>query len=379
MVTSRPVINVLRNALFLLVLVVSRPSNSSGSDRDFGFKALKPILQAHDDFLECLVERLSSADHVLCGNALRLVSALMRDAMANEKEGEWPKIVERLQALGVTAGVERLMRGDAMEDLAGPILEFQDLTKELMRRWRAVRVDFEREEIRDTLEQIHAASLPPAYTKPDSKKKSKAGVQQRMDGPIIDAENKWRRLGFRSEIPADDFEGMGYLGLMDLTAYVRRNRSAFRKALLEQSVWPEERRCPLVKISLSTTMILYNLFRIESVEQGVRGHPFVNGSYTSRSEQNILPPLLKWENMHTAMVNAYLRLWKAAGAASGEFYKIEDLLTLVASRVIGGSDRKRATEQIERQMDSISLEMVRQWQLEDLDSMYNHAWGSDLQ
>jgi len=59
----------------------------------------------HPQFLEMLVSRLSSADHALCANSLQLINSLMRDAITNDVDGEWPRFIKRLQDLGVIKAV----------------------------------------------------------------------------------------------------------------------------------------------------------------------------------------------------------------------------------------------------------------------------------
>jgi engulfment/cell motility protein 1 len=150
--------------LLLLVLVVSRPFNPyklpQPSEDEFGFKTLVPLLRVHPNFLDCLVDKLASADHALCANALHLVNALMRDSVANGGETEWPKFINRLHELGVISGVENLMRGDSLHEIAEPILEFQNLMKILLARWRYILVDIDKPEHRRALKELHVYSFP---------------------------------------------------------------------------------------------------------------------------------------------------------------------------------------------------------------------------
>ena len=92
----------------ILVAIVSHPQSASNrvSPRQaFGFRALKPAIAIYPQFLEMLVSRLSSADYGLCANALQLINSLMRDAITNDTEAEWPKFIKRLQDLGVIKAV----------------------------------------------------------------------------------------------------------------------------------------------------------------------------------------------------------------------------------------------------------------------------------
>lgn len=334
-----------------------------------GFRALKPHLQAHPAFLDALVLRLSSADHALCANALHLINALMRDAIASDGEEEWPRFVNRLQELGVIAGVEKLMRGEGVAEVGGAVVEFQELTKVLLRRWMGVGVDGE-ERHWQALRGLWVSSYPSSYWRSEEGKEAGSGKEGNGE--------RWRRLGFQTERPAEEFRETGVLGLMDLAEWVRRNPDLWQKTLLEQSVMPEHNRCPVARASLSVTAMLCEHFEIDEGGEGegyVRTSELRDGLDLDRAVQ---PLLLRWEGMHSACLNTLLRLWKVAGARVDEYHKIEDLLRLVIARIIGTADRKAPTEQVQRALDTVTLETARQWQLEDLDLAYEQAWGSHL-
>jgi engulfment/cell motility protein 1 len=241
----------------ILVAVVSHPHTSSSRATKpdaFGFRALKPAIALYPQFLEMLVSRLSSADHALCTNALQLINSLMRDAILNGAENEWPKFIKRLQDLGVIRAVYGLMQGAALQDLAHPLLEFQALTKVLLRKWRDVPVDLDQPEHRRALKGVHLASNPEKI--PESSENGEDGGKRKHNP------EKWRRLGFESESPAWEFEEVGFLGMMDLSDYVRRNEDGFQKLLLEQSTQLAEQRCqslelacPLLRFSTNTSKL----------------------------------------------------------------------------------------------------------------------------
>lgn len=99
------------------------------------------------------------------------------------------------------------MQSSALQDLAHPLLDFQALTKILVRKWRDVKVDLEQKEHRLALKGLHFASASSKRSNPE----------------------KWRRLGFESESPAWEFEETGFLGMMDLTDFVRKHEDGFQK------------------------------------------------------------------------------------------------------------------------------------------------------
>src|SRR5690606_37699506 len=145
---------------------------------------------------------------------------------ASDRPGEeWSKFIKRLQDLGLIKAVYNLMQSSALQDLAHPLLEFQSLTKSLLKRWREVRVDLERPEHRRALKSLHLVSAPDrANTNGVAVKDDAAEAKKgsRRHNP-----EKWRRLGFESESPAQEFDVTGFLGMMDLTDYARKNEDGF--------------------------------------------------------------------------------------------------------------------------------------------------------
>ena len=371
----------LRNALHLLVLVVSKPLGSTlgpdlsgSSQRNVGFRALKPLLRDHEEFLDCLVDKLSSADHALCGNALQLINALLRDSVVNGGEEDWPRFLRRLQELGIIDGVEALMRGDSVKDIAGPILQFQNLYKILLRRWRGVEVDMDRTEHRKALMRIYATSFPPG----SMRRRGSSRIEQALQGAQIEESSEershvWGRLGFSSENPAEDFGDAGFLGLMDFVAYVRRDTDAYQKVLLEQGVQQHDLRCPIARASLRVTAMLYQHLHVEDNET-----PADDTASAEDLEWIVRPLLLRWDRVHGAALTAFLRIWSAAGATVREFEKMDDLARILITRILGGLGRRGTLEDVERQMSATTLSTVRKWQLENLDAAFERGWGEDL-
>ncbi|KAI7156721.1 hypothetical protein KC349_g6107 [Hortaea werneckii] len=403
---GHPLVNIVRNALTLLVLVVGRPLRSRSAreegvdetgeeaeEQTWGFRAIKPALDQYPQFLESLVQRLNASDHTLCANALQLVNALMRDAVVNGGENEWPRFIKRLQDLGVIGGVGMLMRGDSASDvhtpLAAAILEFQGLTKVLLRKWREVRVNLEFPEHKRALKTIHLLSKPEPYHEPVLPTSPSDGSEAPTLGARRHHPEKWRRLGFETESPAWEFDETGYLGIMDLVDFARRNEDTYHKTLLEQAVMSPESRCPLARASLSVTLILYEHFEIEgpatadatkaagqraSVYERMEAH-----RDNSNPDKIYRPLLLQWGRLHTASLHAFLRLWKASGAEMpDDFYKIEELVRILVERVVGAASRKTDVASVEEGLRNAGLDMARQWQMEGLEEVYEDAWGPHL-
>ena len=390
---THPLVNILRGAMSILVAIVTHSSQGPSAERrgPSGFGALKPALAKHPDFLEMLVSRLSSADHALCANALQLINSLMRDAMMDDSDLEWPRFIRRLQDLGVIKAVYSLMQGSALQDLAHPLLEFQALTKVLLRKWRDVPVDQDRPEHRRALKGLHLASNP---ERPDKAETTSDGRKVRAHNP-----EKWRRLGFDTESPAAEFYDVGYLGMMDLTDFVRRHEDGYQKVggmvrgglctaetrltrravqlLLEQATRPAEQRCPIAKASLAVTLILYDYFDVDKpdVEDA---KSYLALDTRANFDRVFRPLLLQWSRLHTAALQAAFRLWKSTGAEVDDFEKVEDLVRILVDHVVGQASYSKDIRRVEEEMSEMDHLRLRELQMAQLEATYENAWGRHL-
>lgn len=370
---THPLVNILRGAMSILVYIVSHPYNASNTltqPENFGFQALKPAIAVYPQFLEMLVSRLSSADHALCANALQLINSLMREAITNDTESEWPKFIKRLQDLGVIKAAYTLMQSTAMHDLSHPLLEFQALTKVLLRKWRDIPVDMEKPDHRRALKSIHLASNPERV--PTPVENGDEGSKKKQHNP-----EKWRRLGFETESPAWEFEETGYLGMMDLTDYVKRHEDGFQKLLLEQSTKPAEQRRPIARASLAVTAILYEHFEVDKADIDEAKFPLAFESKTNL-DKVFKPMILQWSLIHTAGMHAFFRLWQATGAEQEDFLKIVDLIRILLEAVVGGASRTKDVHQVETEIQEFELQRLRQLQMELLELTYEDTWGPHL-
>ena len=317
-----------------------------------------------------LVSRLSSADHALCANALQLINSLMRESITNDSESDWPKFIKRLQDLGIIKAVYSLMRSTALQDLTHPILEFQTLSKVLLRKWRNVPLDLDKTEHRRALKCLHLASNPAPSAAPSIT--NDTDEPKRRHNPT-----KWRRLGFETESPAWEFEETGYLGMIDLTYYVRKHEDAYQKLLLEQSTKPWPDRCPIARASLAVTALLYEHFEVDKAEVDDAKSYLVLES-RSNYEKVFKPLLLQWPTLHVSALNAFLRLWKATGAKQSDFLKIVELVRIVLETVVGAAPRTKELKEVETEIEEFELSKLRQLQMELIELTYEDTWGHHL-
>lgn len=356
----------------ILVSIVSHPHsspNKSPESDTFGFRALKPAIAARPQFLEMLVSRLSSADHALCANALQLINSLMREAITNDSEKEWIKFIKRLQDLGVVKAVYTLIQSTALQDLAHPLVEFQALSKALLRKWREIQVDLGKPDHRRALKSLHLASNPDRSSDPVDNGNDDSRRRHNPD--------KWRRLGFESETPTWGFEEVGYLGMMDLTEYVKKNQDGFQKLLLEQSTKPTEQRCPIAKASLGVTEILYEHFEVNKSDLDDT-KAYLALESRSGIEKIFKPLILQWSRLHIAGLQAFFRLWTATGAEVDDFIKVAELVRILLETVVGGAARTKDLNEIEEEIAEFEYERLRQLQMELLELTYEDTWGHHL-
>jgi engulfment/cell motility protein 1 len=364
LVVAQPLVNVNRGAMSVLASIVGHPSHRNSQPGVTGFQRLKPAVDTQPQFLPSLVEKMTSADHALCANSLQLINALMRDAIANDADFEWPKFIKQLQELGVIKSVYGLMQSSAIQDLAQPLLEFQSLTKVLLRNWREERVDLEKTEHRRAIRGLHTASIAD---------KSTADIKgSKKQNPL-----KWRRLGFETESPAWEFDATGFLGLMDLTDFVYKNEDGFQKLLLEQSAEPLEQRCPIARASLSVTLILYEHFEVDKLDD-VESHRYTAHESRATFDRAFKPLLLHWSRLHTSGLSAFIRLWKVAGAQIEDYDKIEELVRILIEQVVGQAPRTREIKDVEEDLAEFELKRLRELQMELLELTYEDAWGHHL-
>jgi hypothetical protein len=429
LIVTNPLVNILRGAMSILVALVGRSQSSSSPSSGgppgsagagskgalssprtpttttnalrtpgtFGFRALKPAVAVYPQFFELVIQQLQSADHALCANALMLINALIRDAVSSDGSGvggavqvkgsgsaaageEWSKFIKRLQDLGLIRAVYNLLQSSALQDLAHPLLEFQSLTKVLLRKWREVRVDLERPEHRRALKGLHLASAPDrrhangvAATAAAAAEEADAGKKgSRKHNP-----EKWRRLGFETESPALEFETAGFLGMMDLTDYVRKNEDGFQKLLLEQSSRPLNERCPVARASLAVTMILYDHFDVDKTDlEDIRGFHALNDATTH--DKLFHPLLLQWSRLHTAGLHAFFRLWKSTGAQRDDFDKVAELVRVLVEQVVGQASRTKDVLEVEDELQEYDAARLRGIQMELLELSFEDQWGPHL-
>lgn len=384
LIVTNPLVNILRGAMSILVSLVGHSqswnNSSSKTPGTFGFRALKPAVAVYPQFYELVVQQLHSADHALCANALMLINALIRDAVSSDglvdgQDGEdWTKLIKKLQDLGLIKAVYNLMRSSALQDLAHPVLEFQSITKVLLQKWRGMQVDVEKPDHRRALKSLHLASAPERGAVNGTSEPSTADPERKASKKHNP--EKWRRLGFRTESPAQDFDTTGFLGMMDVLDYVRKYEDEYQKLLLEQASKRMGDRLPVVRASLAVTMILYEHFEVDKTDlEDKRGHRDVD---TVDYDRLFRPLLLQWSRLHAAGLHGFFRLWKATGAKQDDFDKVAELVRILVEQVVGRATRAKDVMEAEDEMHEYDMVQLRSLQMEMLEMSFEDMWGDHL-
>jgi hypothetical protein len=390
LIVTNPLVNILRGAMSILVALVGHSQSTTGhvgtgrSPGAFGFRALKPAVAVYPQFFELVIQQLQSADHALCANALMLINALIRDAVSSEgangkqqgSNGEdWPKLIKRLQDLGLIKAVYHLMQSSALQDLAHPMLEFQSLTKVLLRKWREIGVDLEQPDHRRALKGLHLASAPDRSAI-NGHSKAESNDSGNKKGSRKHNPEKWRRLGFETESPAQEFDTAGYLGMMDITDYVRKNDDRFQKLLQEQASKPMIERCPVARASLAVTMILYDHFEVDKVDlEDTKGYQLMDDQ---DYDKLFRPLLLQWSRLHTAGLHSFFRIWRATGAVQSDFEKVAELVRILIEQVVGMAIRTKDILEAEDEISEFEVSRLREVQMELLEMSFDDTWGQHL-
>lgn len=397
LIIMNPLVNILRGAMSILVALVSHSQSAPRTNHiaasvkapgTFGFRALKPAVAVYPQLFEHVISQLQSADHALCANALMLINALIRDAVSKEEprsgangtrsgaNEDWSKFIKKLQDLGLIKAVYNLMQSSAMQDLAQPLLEFQSLTKMLLRRWKEVKVDLERPEHRRALKGLHLASAPDKSFGNGSGSTTPVALDGDKSNRKHNPE-KWRRLGFETESPAQEFGTAGFLGMMDLTDYVRKNEDGFQKMLLEQSTRPLNERCPVARSSLAVTTMLFEHFEVNKADlEDTKGYQALEN--VKNNDKIFRPLLLQWSRLHTAGLHAFFRMWKATGAERDDFDKVAELVRILIEQVVGQASRMKDVVEVEEELQEQDCARLRELQMELLDLSFDDQWGQHL-
>jgi hypothetical protein len=124
------------------------------------------------------------------------------------------------------------MHSTVLRDLTGPILDFQNLAKLLAKRWRDYAVDRKKKDCRKVLGLLQRAVTETNEHLSESMRDSRDDEVERSSSAFTgeeDADFDWTKLGFETNDPTAEINGMGFLGLLDFASFVQRDTDSFNK------------------------------------------------------------------------------------------------------------------------------------------------------
>ncbi|TKA55954.1 hypothetical protein B0A53_01656 [Rhodotorula sp. CCFEE 5036] len=314
--------------------------------------------------LEALVNVTRPATAVLC----TLASNARRRAPA------YSSFVDILlrQKLLLPALVERLATGD---------LELSDLTVDLLDQLLLGSVDTADARIPDKLEATDAwraiAKILETNVGAPAKRFSslhtnlRKYLQAASSAPIteddyhyfdeiwlashlkdVDESCRWRRLGFQTEAPQYEFEGVGLLGLKMLKRFAEDSQNEFAETLREhEGVTEPARRIPLSTISNIVLALL--LSHLASPD-------------AAADDNAISPYLFRLSDCHALAVQFFQKMWEAGEAADAQ--DLDRITRMTKSQIAHVLDLKQEKSwfRVRQEFLTADFATVRDRQLREL-------------
>jgi engulfment and cell motility protein 1 len=287
------------------------------------------------------------------------------------------------------------MYSTAMRDLTGPILDFQNLAKLLAKRWRDYAVDRKKKDCRKVLGLLQrAVTESPENIRDTMRTTSK---DEENEAPVNDEEDNdfdWTKLGFETNDPTAEINGMGFLGLLDFASFVQRDTESFNKVILyytiliqmvlEQLAKPPHLRCPIARTSVAITSLLYDQFSLSTATDTPADFSSLSppdSPPTLDPDECFQPLYLQWLRIHSSAVKSFLRLWRDTGAEGpDDFPKIVELQRVLITKVIKSGTRELEIYDVEKDMETYAADWktLRREQMDARELEQQEAWGEPL-
>ena len=126
------------------------------------------------------------------------------------------------------------MYSTQLRELTAPILDFQNLAKLLAKRWRDYAVDKKKKDCRKVLGLLQRAVTETNETSEVQAKEEAESPTAQVNGEG-EEDFDWTKLGFETNDPTTEINGMGFLGLLDFASFVQRDSESFNKVPPAQS------------------------------------------------------------------------------------------------------------------------------------------------
>ncbi|CAO3609669.1 unnamed protein product [Cunninghamella echinulata] len=306
-------------------------SSNNNKKMVFGYPILQKAIEKEPQLLPTLVQRLQSQDYTLCLNSLALLTAMLK-TVTEEHRNELP---ERLDQLGISKNIVRIMNNHLSEELKGQLLEYQtaDIQNAVQRRKTPVSLN---------------------NTK-DMKMLNEIWDAAKVSSIQVHGARKWKKIGFSSESPQKEFSRTGLFGLQRMHAFVMQNQDLFSKMILEQIHRPENKRCLFAKASCEVTELIFS-------------HWNINSRYIAA---NLEPIMMYMDRVQASTLQLFFRIFQDMEATSSDFSKVSALVRSQLRAVLKSESGKDIGE-FERAMSGTPYQIIRDRRLKELE------WADDL-
>ncbi|CAO3623991.1 unnamed protein product [Cunninghamella blakesleeana] len=297
----------------------------------FGYSVLQKAIEKEPQLLPTLVQRLQSQDYTLCLNSLSLLTAMLK-TVTDEHRNELP---EKLDQLGISKNIVRIMNNPLSDELKGQVLEYQTA---------------------NILNAVHRRKTPVSlHNSQDMKMLNEIWDAAKVSNIQIHGARKWKKIGFSSESPQKEFGRTGLFGLQRMHAFVMQNKDLFAKMTLEQIHRPENKRCLFAKASCEVTELLFS-------------HWNINSRYIAA---NLEPIMMYMDRVQASTLQLFFRLFQDMEATNSDFSKVSALVRSQLRAVLKSESGKDIGE-FERAMSGTPYQIIRDRRLKELE------WADDL-
>ncbi|GAA5991202.1 hypothetical protein JCM10908_006585 [Rhodotorula pacifica] len=321
-VALEALVNVTRPATAVLCALASNArKNTPNQPATAAYSSFVDILLRQKLLLPALVERLSAGDLELSDLTVDLLDQLLLGSI----ETADARIPDKLEATEAWRAIAKTLE----TNVGATVKTFSALQTTLARYLRAASSTPIGEDDYHFFDEIWIAS-------------------QLKD---IDESNRWRRLGFRTEAPQYEFDGVGLLGLKMLKRFAEDSQNEFAETLREDDSAASAPRIPLSTVS----NIVFSL---------LLAHLAPPGEQTVRA-----PPLslylFRFSDCHALAVHFFQRMWEESEPGSRDLERITRMTKSQIAHVLD-LQQEKSWFRVRQEFLNANLATVRDRQLREL-------------
>ncbi|GAA5880309.1 hypothetical protein JCM3774_006723 [Rhodotorula dairenensis] len=316
-VALEALVNVTRPATAVLCALAANARKET-PDRDTAYSNFVDHLLRQKLLLPALVERLSTGDLELSDVTVDLLDQLLVGSV----ETSDARIPDRLEATDAWRTVAKTVE----TNVGVPGTRFSSLQSSLKT-------------------YLQAASSTP-ITEDDYHLFDEIWVASQLKD--VDEANRWRRLGFRTEAPQYEFEGIGLLGLKVLKRFAEDSQNEFAETLREHDDADPARRIPLATVSnLVLGLLLSHLAAPDT------------------ANQPLSPYLFRFSDCHALAVQFYQKMWEESRAGVRDLDRITRMTRSQIAHVLN-QQRDKSWFRVRQEFLNEDFAHVRDRQLREL-------------